>query len=676
MAETIGVNVFMNADAYAKGISKVLTGVDTAGRALKKLGAEAAQVGAILTAFGGVMVREAAKYDRQVAGAVRGLQGAYSAMAVEIGRVLLPVIKDLTAFLSGAVRWFRDLSPEVKNNVAHFASMAAAVLGVVAVGGKLAGLVGTVAGIAAAVVPVLPLLFGVAAALVAVVAVMTALDLTWTEVWDRAKSTAATVGDFLGTKFAKVFDFITDQIGGMVRAWASGIILMLEKAKPLLGLFKIEGVADFGQDLAAWLAGLTTKTGWDSLVDDARTTGAKVIDHLSKIPAEMKRMLKAMGLDIDKFMSGGNVSAGRSIDQQKTFDDMVRDINKRQSGGNIASAPLAALGVGATQEKAKLIDEEVRIQRGIVNTLTNLGQDMLSRAGRAGQAVNSVIAGAQAGGPWGAVIAALGELVMGSKQFEQIMKAVNVGFDMISDLFGEIVAPIEEVVLVLNAVTRVFSGPLKAVFQKVGQFANWLFGALWEATKYLGAGILGIGILFTKVGRWFAELYNNILNVFTTLFRWIGNFEILGWKPFGFLLDWANAIDTAKISLTGANESIMNMEAAQQELLNTTWDSIVAAERKAEADEEAAKAAKKLTEQLTNVPTGFRIAAARFAASGNAPAVGSSSNALLGRAQRGGDNITIIQVAGSIYGVDELAAILKNRERGVRAQRYGLATTP
>ncbi len=679
----------MTADASGllSGVQKALGAIDKLGAGFKKLARETGQLSAAITGFGTLMVYEAAKYDRQVARAVKDLQGAYSAMAVEIARTLLPIIRDLTHFVSGLVRWFRDLSPEVRAQAAHFAALAASLLATTAVIGKVGDAIADLAGLAAALLPALPIILAIGAGLVLMVTIMTALDLTWTDAWDSIRSTSATSWNWLGENFNKMIHGMVDNIGMVVRFWMGALVKMFEAARPLMKLLGMEDTVDLNVDMAKWIAGLTTVEGFQSLIDDAKSTATGVIDRLKEIPSKMKDLLKSMGLDIDAFMKGGpKVSAGRSIADQDKLAALIAQTEKNQSGGNVARGTSGGFGTGATKERAKAIDAEIKFANDMAQALTVAGTRLMNKMGRAGEAAGSVMQGFAAGGPWGAVIAAFGELIGGSKQFEKIMERVNVGFDMLSDLFGEIIAPLEDVVLFLNGITRAISGPLKAAFKKIGQFANWLFETLYDVTKFLAAGVVGVAILIYKVVRWFVEAWYNLRNWLADTIVNISK-ALLPEGPLRTMWEMiANNLRMTDDALQGVTVTIQTLEGAYADIVNSSWKAIVAAEKKAEADEKATKAANALTESLTNVPTGFKTAARRHESIASDAGGGIDNFNLRGGSigRPGGmdgaasmgpaPTYITINVGGSVVGAKNLAQYIDDALRTRRAQRTGLLT--
>lgn len=64
-------------------------------------------------------------------GALENLSSAFEEMMISIGSALLPVVKDLTAWLQKAADWFNNLDDSTKENIAKFTALAGAIMLVV-----------------------------------------------------------------------------------------------------------------------------------------------------------------------------------------------------------------------------------------------------------------------------------------------------------------------------------------------------------------------------------------------------------------------------------------------------------------------------------------------------------------------------------------------------------------
>ena len=121
----IGVRVVADASKLMSGLQKSLEAVDRFGKQVEKAANKIGAVGAAITALGGKLVADAAKYDGNVKGAVDRLGNAYNTLATRLGAALIPAVEELTKFVTRLVHVWDSLAPSQKQAIAHYAEMAA-----------------------------------------------------------------------------------------------------------------------------------------------------------------------------------------------------------------------------------------------------------------------------------------------------------------------------------------------------------------------------------------------------------------------------------------------------------------------------------------------------------------------------------------------------------------------
>jgi hypothetical protein len=121
---------------------------------------------------------------------------------------------------------------------------------------------------------------------------------------------------------------------------------------------------------------------------------------------------------------------------------------------------------------------------------------------------------------------------------------------------------------------------------------------VFEALKLAGRGALWVAIQISKV-------WNGIIDAIQSVLSTIADFEVLGARPFA-------ALDGLAWELGNARLPVQEMQASLAELNRTTWDNIDARARETAATERNAAATNAATEALLNVPSGYRVALARF----------------------------------------------------------------
>lgn len=199
--------------------------------------------------------------------------------------------------------------------------------------------------------------------------------------------------------------------------------------------------------------------------------------------------------------------------------------------------------------------------------------ERIRRAGRAaGDALTSAaiggapilggaVAGAQQGaqfGPEGAAVGAIIGLFTQSEQFASLMEAINKSLGMTVDLLGSFIDPFAPVIALMSRLQSILLTATPAMM-----FLTFAMDALTPVMKILFGVFKTLGIIVLKVAKFFATVIPGL--------------------------------------------SSRKINKALKELEETTFDNIIARDKETEAIE-------KVTEALTNVPSGFKVALQRFRA--------------------------------------------------------------
>jgi hypothetical protein len=307
---------------------------------------------------------------------------------------------------------------------------------------------------------------------------------------------------------------------------------------------------------------------------------------------------------------------------------------------------LLALQSGETAEKAKeaadalskIKEEEITKTMG---ALKMLGDSFIQNTGKLGQTISAGIQGFQQGGVWGAMIAVIMQFVTSAKGWTEIMNIGNGQFQMalndmakgLGDLFsglkplmGAIESIAKAIHQVLNPVFTLLGVILKGIapiFEVVGVALQVVAGTLGPLIQIIG-GILDP--LFKLMGLTLSPLViafmylkvavDGIALGFNMLIDWIDRATGLGNNQGG--VDSASAqFEADKAS---ADQFALNF-------LNDPFGAIGTLENQS-ADTAAAlgnlgNTANTVSQQLLNVPQGFKVALAELAAT---QAVGTSSS--------------------------------------------------
>lgn len=620
-------------DAAKKAVSNIGTwgdAIERHGKSLKRAGSDIAEAGAIVSGFGALMVNEAAKYDRTVKGAVDGLKNAYTGLAIEVGRLLVPVVKDLSSALSGAVSWFRELSPETKDSLVTFTKWAA---GVTAAGAAISGIGKVFEGLGNVIQLALSPLGAMLATLLLVVGAIGAIENASKGIEGGAvrmgRGITRAVGDIpLGT-----LPGLPAGLPGSVRELFPESVQKDLAATSGAGGSVMEGLA---ADLKAGIE----KIGLGDLFAKIRGAG-EALEKEHKSLADAEKALASKLAAEQKVRESIAEWGEKQKAAQKDFADAARDAVRRQDDATkpFATAAPARVPIRALSNATRSLDEFARaagffggaladvtqafITGGLVGVLITLAQhskgfaDTVAVLNGVLQAVADVV---------GAVLGPLQPLiasVMG------LVEAIAAGLQPAFDAIASILEPFIPVIVVLGEVLK---GMAPAIGMMVG--AMQLFQApmlllvskamplFFGAVKFIGLGLLKLTQLIAPVwnaaAQAVANVWNGIIDGLRHIFGGLADFSVFGLKPFAALNDFFDGlmipIESVTIDMNALAASIAALE-------GLTWDAAMAkakdtAETLKNGDAAKASAAslRKLGEELTNVPEGFKVTAARYAA--------------------------------------------------------------
>ncbi|MFY0577987.1 hypothetical protein ACN28S_29995 [Cystobacter fuscus] len=152
----------------------------------------------------------------------------------------------------------------------------------------------------------------------------------------------------------------------------------------------------------------------------------------------------------------------------------------------------------------------------------------------------------------------------------------------------------------LSPIIELLSKVLVLIIQPLNLLAGPILRGLFESVKYISIGIL-------YVAKGIAWVWNGIIGAIQSVLSAIGNIKIFGGKPFDFLNDWADSLNSAKMDTDSLDSALNNLQ-------NMTWEQAQAASQQAEETWKSYEANKKVNEALSNVPTAWKRALREFEA--------------------------------------------------------------
>lgn len=398
---------------------------------------------------------------------------------------------------------------------------------------------------------------------------------------------------------------------------------------------------------------------------------------------EVKKWLQQLNSAPTTSMRGGLASVSLSD----------RNITSARFGGRMSAAggdaekkaareqDIISSAVGAADwgEAQKILEGGLDGAASVGATLEVWGKRMSGIFARAGQdifgAVGSLVAsiaeGAQQGGVWGAIIAAIMEVV---KTAASALEFLGTAMNFVKQLGAMIEPMVKPIFDALTDVLGIVSVIIVPIFKALGG----LFKIIADIVSYLTPILVAIGDLFEAVAPILDVIFSvvgGILEILKPIFALIGGvIKVIASVILGFIIflnEIAAALgDTqARAEADRMNGIINNMWApGHEERVLADGKAAGAALRNADAQNEAADAAQKVAESLTNVPAGFNIANARYQADMGITSAGAFSGGGAG----GGGGVTIngdvnvTSTADSMTGVASDAAKASARARGQR----------
>lgn len=648
------VSLSLKADTLTGGLRKAAESIDKFGKEMKKLGRDVAEASAIVSGFGALMVAEASKYDQKVASAVEGLQQQYSKLAVEVGRILVPVIKELTQALALVVDWFRSLSPEAKDSIATFAKWAA---GIAAAATAVAGLgagIEAFGGIASAALSPLALkAAAVTAALMGIVAAVGAVK---------------NAGQGAEGGVARLGRGITRAVGGISLGAIPGL------PAGLSGSVKDLYPKAIQDDLAA-----TSGTGGsvlEGLQADAKAGLSAILGNtFDELVSKFSGLGQSASSADNKLLSladAAKAAAAANAYAQGVETD-IQDFLNREGGDRRPEVGLAAsvdtsklTAVVESQGRAAVSSLVMgnksflqRVQHGLQELARSMGEGLRAAGDFFGSNLGHLVQSFDAGGIAGVVVA----LVQHSQGFADTLAVLNGILQMLADVVGAVLTPLQPLIASLMGLVEAVAAGLQPAFDVIasvlepfipvivmvgellkvmapalGMFlaaiqliqnpmllvASKAMPLLFEAVKFFGTGIL-------KVVQWIAPVWNTIAGAVMSVVRAVIN----GVQTFlrsvnvgGLLTGIINSLETLKPASTAMQIDMYALAKAIQDLGSLTWDAAMAKARETaevlkgtgaqrdagQAATDAARNLRQLSEELTNVPTGFKVTAARYGA--------------------------------------------------------------
>lgn len=594
------VSVTASVAGFTRGMKQVAEVTEQTAKQVKRAVGDIAQVGGILTAAMGGAIALAAQYDGAVHSALENVKGEFAAVAVQVGRAFLPALREVANVLGQVAGWLRDLDPALKAQIANWASTAAQVTFALIALSKTAGIVSALSGLFATLIGIfgsafLPVIVGAGAAGLAV----GAFYHLWTDLNNQAKNTVLkTIG--------VAFEILTHKI----RVQLAGVMEFVN--------VMLTGIGEKVRWLANQAAALADLMGQGDAAGRLRAFGEAF--NPESVVSNVAETLKAIPSIV-----GGAVSATfkYSLEGYKRMIDDLKDsigFGKSFAGPAVQPKDMITLGPAAKVDEQsfaviEMFDHIGAKLREVVATIDTAIGTFVGKLGTVGDSIQNFMGALKSSGgdPLAVVISVALDILSKSTQFQTLVTYLDSIFQSFADSFGVVLEFFMPVFELLTVAFAQIAGAVKLLTPVLRFLGEVAFSGFFAVLKGLGLVVLGIAIGL-------GSAWNGIVSAIQGIFNALGSIKIFGGRPLGFLSDWAAGMESAKAPVD-------SMTQAFTDLLGLTWEQAHALAEQTVQTEKSAKAAQKVSESLSNMPSGYKLAAARFGAdagtfAGAPPAVG------------------------------------------------------
>jgi hypothetical protein len=649
--QRFGVNMnvaALQAFALEKGIEGSFTKMSEA----EKIALRYAFVMEKTAAFQGDAARTALGW----ANMTKRVEGQLTDLTAQIGAGLLPHAEKLVTAVANIIGWFQQLSPATLEYIGLAIGATTAIAGVVTVVATLGIALPVLAsGFVAAATAMAPVAIfaGVLALKLAVLVTAVALvRKAWVDdlggmrsvtisfaksvvgAWDAM--TGAMVAAWRGaSKFVvDTFNSVVSGVGRLFDTFSDTALRALDVINPAAAMTirglkgmgsaakllvpDFEGIgdaaADVGDAISDAFSGAAQEAGFafEGLKGAASETADFVLDAFSELGGDLAGVLGLEGLaSLFELPTGDAAFAAVGL-------PTVAAQGKGKGKGSAATAVATA---GAELEQS----------------LMDTGQGLINSLGNIGDLINTTVQAGQAGGPYAAAAAALASLATKTMAFGEIVGDLDGIFNLLVGVVEPVISVVRSALQPLFDVLRTALRGLAVVVGGLSIAVGWVVNAIIDFAAGVLDVIAGIADLVGgggEVRRFARQLRSNRVDLGELQEGMRAATEGAD-ELAGAFSDGATGImDAAQLAIQAwlGSSGVGRFFAEADRLATGVVDS---QESLIEQTDATSESIRELNESISNVPTGFRVAAARFSAID----VGGEG---LSDTSVGGNNVTII----------------------------------
>jgi hypothetical protein len=541
-----------------------------------------------------------------------------------LGQTLAPAVLEVVNSLKQAVEWFNRLPESTKETIAKALAVSAAVAGITAavsallliapqIGAAFVGLGALGVTLTGLVIPIA----AIAGALLSVVALIGVFRRVWKgTASDFEKSIVSAMltplQNLLGliltvvSTAKKLRDAIPPSMFGVgtPRTAPSAAPSMFGAGMPTTAP-GAGGVGDIANEVLAVLKEGALGAGKD-LLDLAKTTDIvkSIMAAFTPVVAQTKEATEGLGEKM-RAADGATTDAKKSV---MKFDAVT--IEATRSLDKIAEWQLPDFANIPSPPPLVQVDQDwLDFQNNMNQFSSGLAagaQQLVAAIPRLNDLVGAAAQGAQMGGVWGALIAVFVQLISQTEAFDRILKIVD---DDLNQLIGGLEPLVNGIAALMdafdpisNVITELITtalAPIGSVLKVLVPILGVIFKALAPVLQLLMIPMKLVAALFEGLASAFdkaAPAIKEVTDKLDQFARWVDQLihGIENWA-----LSITNAIPTQFKAVGTGTVVVKNTDAIDD---NT------------KSQIQMTDAARAATEALTNIPQGYKVAVARFAA--------------------------------------------------------------
>lgn len=573
-----------------------------------------------LESSGGVADRISSKVLNSFAGQMTITKSKIEEATLGISRGMVPILKSLNRMLQGAIDTFNRLNPAVKRVLGAslvlstgLAALVAKFALLLAYGPQIIrtfNLFGQAAkrALVTSILPMLPAIAAIGAAIAAVVLAVGFFKRAWDQNLGGIQEKIAAVGDTIKTAFTESIDWAIEKLAALVtsarRTW--------EELRAAFTGTEINVVpTTTAADVRASAGGVASSVS--NAASSALDTAAPMFDELSRSwsagTGVFKSLINEVGLfsgssrgarrelggvapaavDVDDALSGLTEAV---IDGESAFTQNNNTMARLDQIINSGLEDIGTANQARRDELARASEEAAASLRGAASSMAS---QLVGSMGDAGSVVSAALQGASQGGIWGAILGTVMSIAQQSESYKRASQALNKILEGVVKAFEPLLEGLEPFTLVVNGVVGVLVKVLTPVLKALGTVLSW-FG---RAVALVVVGIGGVLIGISKV--W---------NFIVDKIEWV--FEQIDKIPGVNMSRAIDALENLQIDTDELSDGIEDFAAiARGENLNLP-DVVDESDNAANSLARLGDTADSVTAQILNVPTGFKVALARF----------------------------------------------------------------